>query len=56
MEKRDDFGNISVSEASDAQYDENVDRNDAIQRGPVEAPEHKKAIIKEFDHSLKGPE
>ena len=57
MEKGDDFGNISVSEASDAQYyNENVDRNDAIQRGPVEAPENKKAIIKEFDHSLKGPE
>ena len=54
--KGDDFGNISVSEMSDIQeQNENIDRNEAIQRGPAEAAQHKRLLINEFDHALKGP-
>ena len=35
--------------------DENVDKNQMIQRNPVEAPLTKKEIPEEMQHVLKGP-
>ena len=56
FDKGDDFGDISVSEMSEAKsFNENVDKNQMIQRNPVEAPIVKKDIPVELQHSLKGP-